>query len=116
MAPEDQPCTYDEFEEHCDGDTIVKCSGGIVSRTDCADLEGPDYACIERDTNPHTKCVDPETYCDRDTFNHRCEGDVMVYCSFEEVQTTDCAERQSGDTCVEGQGIPESSYDWCEPS
>ncbi|MFB6351040.1 MAG: hypothetical protein ABEN55_20905 [Bradymonadaceae bacterium] len=113
LAPDDETCTYDSFDERCDGDTKVQCGGGIVSRTDCS-AQNAGYTCVERDGNPKLKCVDPDTYCTKDSFDHRCEGDVQVYCSFNEIRRTDCSEYADGYTCVEGDGVPESSYAWCE--
>lgn len=97
----------DCVEDTCDGDVLVRCLGGVSTRSDCRGMTtvGCSGACKtrvfetcgERDGAP--ACVAAGETCDEDTFTDACDGDAIATCSRGNVGRRDCASEREGVTC-----------------
>ncbi len=95
------PCDGETWEGRCDGNTVVWCENDQVNRQECdageacgwADQQGY-YACVEAE-EPDPEPQDP---CQGETFEGRCDGQTVVWCENEQVQTQNCA--AEGKECV----------------
>ncbi len=106
-APADEPadpCGGETYEGRCDGDTLVWCQSGSVHEVDCA-MDGE--TCGWQDATVGHNCLaDGQTDapaepvqdegCGSLTYQGRCDGDTLVWCAGDAVQSYTCAD---GETC-----------------
>ena len=89
------PCQGETFEGRCDGDTVIWCENNSVHRTDCSDRS---QTCGFSEQNNYFACVervvaDP---CQGETYEGRCDGDTVIWCENDAVQSIDCASLGAG--------------------
>lgn len=78
-------CNNDcDFFERCVGNTLQICGDGpdqTFNRKIHSKLcEAPNSICVERDED-HSECILPSRTACADSFQRRCEGDVLIACS-----------------------------------
>jgi len=91
-------CGDETYVGRCDGDTVVWCQDDQVHNQDCA-AEGK--ACAFDDARGYYACIDggsADDPCNGETYLGRCDGDTVVWCQDDQVQSQDCA--AEGKVCV----------------
>lgn len=103
-------CDPDTDAPYCDGDLLVECDGaGVLVSQDCGFYLGLSCtleSCQTRaggvcGTDPQgvIACVGDGEACDRDTFENRCDGTVMVTCNRGKESRLDCKALHPDLTC-----------------
>ena len=92
------PCNGETYEGRCDGDTVVWCENDQVNTQDCAasgkgcgwsDPYGY-YGCITAAQQPDQQPEQPADPCNGETWQGRCEGDTVIWCENDQVNSIDC--------------------------
>ncbi len=87
-------CQGETWEGRCTGTTLTWCESNQVKQVDCATygkICGPDstgFNCVDAPVDP----------CKGETYRGRCDGQRVIWCEDQKVQSQDCA--ASGMVCV----------------
>lgn len=85
----DDSVTCTEGASRCDGDLAITCNAnGFEVAKDCS-TNGP--TCV-LDADDQALCaIDPAMPCDSDTFESRCDGDLLITCGDGLLRSRECA-------------------------
>lgn len=96
-GPASDPCNGESFTGRCDGDRVVWCENQQVQATDCA---AQDKVCAFSSQNQYYACVSPAQVdpCNGETYVGRCDGNKVIWCENQQVQTSTCSGSCAFDT------------------
>ena len=85
-------CQGETWEGRCDGEVLYWCQDNSVKVFDC---ESADLVCGADPSG--FNCIEPEEVdpCGGETYEGRCEGNVVVWCDNEEVHTQTCGSNEA---------------------
>ncbi len=94
------PCNGESFEGRCDGNTVIWCENDQVHNEDCVsegkvcvfDDSKQYFACREQPADQPPVNDDP---CNGETFNGRCDGNTVIWCENEKVNSINCSSHGS---------------------
>lgn len=82
----EDPCQGETFEGRCHENVVVWCENDSVQTSDCS---AKDQTCGFSNANDYYACLD-EDPCTGETFMGRCDGNTVIWCEDEAVQSIEC--------------------------
>lgn len=86
------PCGQETYEGRCDGSTVIWCQDSQVYQQDCAETG---MGCDYDPARDYYGCIRSDDPCQGETFDGRCEGNLVIWCENEEVKSIDCSTSQA---------------------